>query len=71
MKTITTTKARTDAEVFASIRWPLIVVALLVGHASLMMVAVTFATADPPERVDGKSPIISQTDPNSSQVAQP
>ena len=32
---------------FATIRWPLIVLGLLLGHATLMLVAVSLSIADP------------------------
>ncbi len=35
-----------------SIRWPLIVGALLLGHFTFMLVAFTLATADPPTLVN-------------------
>lgn len=38
---------------FDTMRWPLIVVGLLGGHASLMLLAMTLANADPPELVEG------------------
>jgi hypothetical protein len=40
-----------DAKVLSGIFWPLLVVLLLGGHASIMLVAMTFALADPPELV--------------------
>ncbi|QDU55754.1 hypothetical protein Pan181_19490 [Aeoliella mucimassa] len=33
--------------------WPAFVVVLLLGHMSLMLVAMTLANADPPELVEG------------------
>lgn len=71
MQTAKSEKQLTDAEFFANIRWPIIVVALLVGHTSLMLVAVTLATADPPELVDETPPAISDTDIDNSQGAYP
>ncbi|MCO6048023.1 hypothetical protein NG895_29320 [Aeoliella sp. ICT_H6.2] len=38
---------------FAPYIWPLIVIGLLLGHAFLMMIALTLATADPPQLVEG------------------
>ncbi len=57
-----------------TVRWPLIVVGLLLGHATLMVVAMTLANADPPKLVEG-SPYAAappaQGDGNSTGKADP
>jgi hypothetical protein len=42
----------TQPTFLASICWPLIVVALLLGHVTLMMVAMTLANSGPSQIID-------------------
>ena len=36
-----------------TVRWPIIVAALLLGHTTLMLIIFTFAHANPPRLVEG------------------
>lgn len=47
------TPNETSPSFFDTVRWPLIVAALLLGHMSLMLVVFTFASAVPPRLVEG------------------
>ena len=57
--------AESDAQFFRNIRWPMIVIALLGGHVTLMAVCVMLALASPP-RIISTDSLITTDRPNAS-----
>ena len=59
----------TQPTFLASICWPVIVVALLLGHVTLMMVAMTLANSGPSQIIDTSADASSYSTPASEEGA--
>lgn len=57
----------TQPTFLASICWPVIVVALLLGHVTLMMVAMTLANSGPSQIIDTSTEAASYSAPASKE----